>query len=388
MKTLNLSIATVAIVTLIGCGGGSASSDLTATGGTTGSGANGGSTANGGNTAGGSTTGGSSGGSTTSGGTTTGSTQDPYQTNKVFYGVKQTGQTKSYDKSGNEAANTDDGYYQSGNDINYTRDADKGVVVDYATGYMWQDNEDAKIDTGLLDDAKHYCETLTLGNYTDWRLPTLQELVTIVDMSKHNPAIDVNTFEHIALDFSYIVSDLGKEFDAGGKHYSYGKSVSFSEGNAITTGGYYVRCVRNFGKIPDQTFVRDDASKTVRDLRTKLQWQDTPEVQTAYYSWQEGIAYCEGLDLDGHQDWRMPSFFELYSLFVPTAKNTSTPGIDPAFKNTYRGQYFTSTTNALTPDNANVVNFNNNLAGGIGGAGYSKVPKSQNMHVRCVRSIQ
>ena len=379
------TVATLVGLTMIGCGGGGGSTPSTSGNSTTGGSTTGGTTT-GGSTTGGTTTGGSTTGGTTTGGSTTGG-KDPYQTDKVFYGVKKTGQTKSYDASGAEAANQDDGHYQNGNDINYTRDTNKEVVVDYATGYMWQDNEDAEIPTGLLDEAKGYCDALKLGNYSDWRLPNLRELVSIADMSKHDPAFDANTFQFITVE-PYISSDLGKEFDAGGKHYSYGKSVHFSEGNPITTQATKIRCVRNFGKIPEQKFIRDDANKIVSDTSTKLQWQDTAEVKTAYHDWAEGIAYCEALDLAGHQDWRMPNFFELYSLFIPTPQNTTTPGIDPVFQNTFSGQYFTSTTNALSPDNANMVNFNNNIAGGIGGAGYSKVPKAQSMHVRCVRNAQ
>ena len=398
MKTLNLAIATVATLTLIGCGGGGgSSSDGSTTGGIkTGGTTTGGTTTTGntttGNTTAGTTTGGTTTGGTTTGGSTTGGTttdgKDPYKTDKVFYGVKKTGQTKSYDLSGAEAANQDDGHYQNGNDINYTRDTNKEVVVDYATGYMWQDNKDAETTfTGLLDDAIEYCDALELGSYSDWRLPNLRELVSIADMSKYNPAIDVNTFQHIIVE-SYISSDLGKEFDAGDKHYSYGKSINFSEGNPITSGGTKVRCVRNFGEIPEQKFTRDDTKKIVLDVSTKLQWQDTDEVKTAYHTWEAGIAYCEALDLAGHQDWRMPNFFELYSLFIATSQNSTPPGIDPIFQNTWSGQYFTSTTNTMSPSNANMVNFNNNLADGIGGAGYSKVPKAQSMHVRCVRNVK
>ena len=41
-----------------------------------------------------------------------------------------------------------------------------------------------------------YCENLTLpaGGYSDWRLPNRNELQSIVDYSRYNPAIDTTYF--------------------------------------------------------------------------------------------------------------------------------------------------------------------------------------------------
>ena len=59
---------------------------------------------------------------------------------------------------------------------------DNGTVVDTKTGLMWaaKDN-DEDISWG---DAKVYCENYRGGGYTDWRLPTIDEVRGLYDTSK------------------------------------------------------------------------------------------------------------------------------------------------------------------------------------------------------------
>ena len=61
------------------------------------------------------------------------------------------------------------------------------VVVDNTYMLMWQD--DIVSDKMTWDNAKNYCENLTLHSYSDWYLPNQSELSSLVDMhstSSHN----------------------------------------------------------------------------------------------------------------------------------------------------------------------------------------------------------
>lgn len=66
-----------------------------------------------------------------------------------------------------------------------------GTVTDIKTGLMWQQ---ADAGTMTWTDALNYCENLQLANNNDWRLPNRNELQSLVDYSKLDPAIDTVKF--------------------------------------------------------------------------------------------------------------------------------------------------------------------------------------------------
>jgi len=67
-----------------------------------------------------------------------------------------------------------------------------GTVTDISTGLMWQQSS-APV-TYTWEQALSYCENLTLADYTDWRLPTIKELGSIVDHARIYPAINITFF--------------------------------------------------------------------------------------------------------------------------------------------------------------------------------------------------
>jgi len=84
--------------------------------------------------------------------------------------LKKTGQTISYYPG-------DDGTYQKGVTPSYTRSND--VVKDHITGLQWQDDVEAKTVMKTWSEAQNYCSDLGLDG-GGWRLPTIQELQSIV----------------------------------------------------------------------------------------------------------------------------------------------------------------------------------------------------------------
>jgi hypothetical protein len=68
---------------------------------------------------------------------------------------------------------------------------DAGVVLDTRTGLVWQ--RATSPDAYSWDQAGAYCQSLTLDG-TGWRLPSVKELHTIVDIAREIPAADPTAF--------------------------------------------------------------------------------------------------------------------------------------------------------------------------------------------------
>jgi hypothetical protein len=127
------------------------------------------------------------------------------QGNLGGYGLPATGQTKCYDNVGAEIPCDDpnypgqDGFYQAGcpTEGRFVDNGD-GTVTDTCTGLMWQKdtadiNKDGMIgdqDRVIRQDALKYCDSLDFASHTDWRLPNMRELFSLVDIGRRDPTID------------------------------------------------------------------------------------------------------------------------------------------------------------------------------------------------------
>ena len=110
------------------------------------------------------------------------------------------------------------------------------VVTDSSTGLEWQD--DAIGTTMTWESAITHCEGLSLDG-GGWRLPTVNELVSLVDDSTHNPAINP-VFQNTASDnYWSSTTSASRTYYAWGVDFSYG-----SQGNGNKRYNLYVRCVR------------------------------------------------------------------------------------------------------------------------------------------------
>jgi len=65
-------------------------------------------------------------------------------------------------------------------------DRGDGTIFDTRTNLLWQQSSSTKQYT--WKDAHTYCEKLDLAGYRDWRLPTIEELKTLIE-KEHQPSI-------------------------------------------------------------------------------------------------------------------------------------------------------------------------------------------------------
>jgi hypothetical protein len=125
----------------------------------------------------------------------------------------------------------------------YIRDSQNNIVLNNTNFLVWQDDVSVKTNSHTWIEAINYCESLGLGGYTDWRLPNINELTTLLDIAKFNPAIEDAFVVNINTSKIYW-SSTSTKFDLSNAwiiNFLYGESVSSSK---ISSNG--TRCVRNF----------------------------------------------------------------------------------------------------------------------------------------------
>ena len=103
----------------------------------------------------------------------------------------------------------------------------------------WQDNSEAKTTKLNWQDAKAYCQELSLSDYDDWRLPTIKELQSIADVTRYNPAIKRGFTNVTSSNYWSSSEDVSDTENAWVVNFKYGSTVSNTE-----TYENYVRCVR------------------------------------------------------------------------------------------------------------------------------------------------
>lgn len=116
----------------------------------------------------------------------------------------------------------------------------------------------------------------------------------------------------------------------------------------------------------------DNGDGTVSDDVSGLVWEQTHSAFT--YTLTEADDYCSELDLGGHGDWRVPSYFELFSI---VDFGRTFPALDVTrFPNTSNGSFWTMTPGS-SQGSAWYINFID---------GYTNYGSPQDgKFVRCVR---
>jgi len=185
--------------------------------------------------------------------------------------------------------------------------AHAGTVSDKVTGLMWQQT----IDPQQLSFARanEHCAQLSLSGYEDWRLPSRLELVSILDTSRTEPAIDLTAFPGTPSDWFWTSTvAAGDEKSAWCVYFYFGYPKT-----ELASNQFSVRCVRTVEPGPAPLAKHYDVlAETVYDLGTSLTWQRA--VPAERLTFDAAQAYCAGLILAGKSGWRVPSLQELLTL--------------------------------------------------------------------------
>lgn len=126
--------------------------------------------------------------------------------------------------------------------VNEFVDNSDGTITDHATGLMWSAADNG---TGVnWKDALVYSEGSELAGHTDWRLPNVKELQSIVDY-RYAPGATDSSKDQAAIDPTFfsctpIVNEAGDD-DYG--YYWTGTSANFTSGDP-----YYYAWYVAFGR--------------------------------------------------------------------------------------------------------------------------------------------
>ena len=121
---------------------------------------------------------------------------------------------------------------------NFTKKGE--VVLDEAAYLIWQD------DTAVTEvkknwfDAEKYCKSLSIDGIDSWRVPSYDELITIVDYTKHTLAA-MSAFKHVISEYYWSSNEDNKD-TKNAKNIYFGNgcpNVNLKEDE------YYIRCVHS-----------------------------------------------------------------------------------------------------------------------------------------------
>lgn len=289
-----------------------------------------------------------------------------------------------------------DGNYR-GNQPSYHRKGD--VVIDRVTGLMWQRDPGGKKG---YSEAVAEVHNFKLGGYSDWRIPTIKELYSLIlftgidpnPMARSSrgmkPFVDTKYFKfnygntrkgERIIDSQWGSSTIYEGLTMWGNRTMFG--VNFADGRikgypvvdprSRREKQFYFVYVRGNPDYGTNKFV-DNGDGTITDEATGLTWMqvDSGALKAGDWkmgglNWQQALAWAENLDYAGKRDWRLPNVKELHSIldYSRSLQKTGSPAIDPLFKltplideagKTNYPFYWTSTTH-LNQANASAADY-------------------------------
>lgn len=185
------------------------------------------------------------------------------------------------------------------------------MIRDNDTGLIWA----AKTDDDTLHDRDNQIFSLPLHahGYTDWRLPSVDELVSIVDYE--NPSgpgtSSEEYFPMTQLDY-YIAQDPGNPgVPAYLVHFGTGDVIRLGSGAPQEPVNMYWRAVRSDQPVIGPRY-RAPAPMTLIDAATGLMWMIDPA--QAPLSAPDAVQHCQQLTYLSFRDWRAPTAGELATL--------------------------------------------------------------------------
>ncbi|MCP5106827.1 MAG: DUF1566 domain-containing protein [bacterium] len=277
--------------------------------------------------------------------------------------VVDTGQDKCYNANGQEITCPAAGSVFYGQDAQYAGTQPgytgngNGTITDNNTGLMWQKTPGDKL---LWSEAMGNASSFNLAGYTDWRVPTIKELYSLIKFNgitgtsaaNATPYLDTTYFDFYYgdesagerhIDCQYISSTSYVSTTMGGNATFFG--VNFADGRIKgypKSKTFYIRYVRGGSGYGENNFV-DNGDGTVTDSASGLMWlqYDSGHLgagnnRDGKLNWEQAQDWAENLSYAGYSDWRLPNAKELQGIvdYTRSPDTTASPAIDPVFETT------------------------------------------------------
>ncbi|MBQ4437677.1 DUF1566 domain-containing protein [bacterium] len=198
----------------------------------------------------------------------------------------------------------------------------KEVVFDPSTNLLWQKGS---VPVNNWKSALAYCQNLDYAGYSDWRLPNKNELVTLVDYSRADPASSFPGMTSEKLISSTFTVSYGGAGDAIAVNMANGL---VGEGSSAIS----VLCVRSSSQpLPEgRTIPYCDESRIApcEDAVTNYVWSSAQSVDSNYSasaSWMSKAIQCRESSEGGISKWRIPTIDEVRTL-LSSSENLKTGG--------------------------------------------------------------
>ena len=233
----------------------------------------------------------------------------------------------------------------------YTDNRD-GTITDNITGLTWQKEMGDKL---TFEAAKKQVQEIRLAGYSDWRLPTIKELYSLIQFSGSvkgdkalYPFIDTTYFNQPIGDThsgereidaqtwsstEYVGKTMSNDDTVFGVNFVDGRIKGYPKYNPRTNDAnkMYFRLVRGNTDYGKNNFV-DNGDGTVSDHATELMWQQVDSNNGL--NWQAALQHAQQSTLGGYNDWRLPNAKELQSIvdYTRSPETSNSAAIDPIFK--------------------------------------------------------
>jgi MYXO-CTERM domain-containing protein len=250
-------------------------------------------------------------------------------------------------------------------------------VTDKTTGLVWQRGDDGHMYSYAA--AIQHCESFKSAEAgTGWRLPSVVELMTLINSGVDQPSIDPSFTGAQSNNYWTATPVAAANALAWTVKFDFGEVIPL-----LTNSSVPVRCVRGTSSIlgAGKVGLRKAGplkalADTVQDTKTGLEWQRADD--GVRRDQKDSMDYCASLNLGGLSGWHLPNVSELTGIVQYDALNNGV-ATDPAFQNTKADLYWTSTQNEGIPTLSWTVTFNLGVVDGISVTGLG--------FARCVRHL-